>query len=171
MAEILQSGDAVLRKRALPVPDKDIGSTRLLRIVKEMSQALAKEESGVALAAPQIGVSLRLFIISARVFTRDGITMEDRVAPTEDLVFINPERVRTSRKTQKVSEGCLSVRGIFGTTVRHEKVSVRAYDTAGKRFVWNGSGLIAQIFEHEMDHLDGILFTDHAKELTGESKE
>lgn len=169
MAEIVQEGDAVLRKQALMVPQKDIGSTRLLRIIKEMSQALSKEPSGVALAAPQIGVSLRLFIVSAKVFTRDGVVVEDGTLPTEDLVFINPERVRTSRKIEAVSEGCLSVRGIFGTTMRHAKVSVRAYDRAGKRFVWNGSGLIAQIFEHEMDHLDGILFIDHARELAGES--
>lgn len=169
MAEIVQEGDPVLRKIAQPVPLKDIGSTRLSRIVGEMRVALAKEEHGVALAAPQIGVSLRLFIISKKVFADKHAELEAG-APvvTDDLVFINPEFVRRSRKLNKVSEGCLSVRGIFGMTRRHDKVSVRAYDEKGTRFVWNGTGLIAQIFEHETDHLNGTLFIDHAEDLTGE---
>jgi peptide deformylase len=102
------------------------------------------------------------------VFTRDGVEMEAGLTPTQDLVFINPELVRASKKVSKLSEGCLSVRGIFGMTKRNEKVSIRAYDREGKRFVWNGTGLIAQIFQHEMDHLEGILFTDHATEVTGD---
>lgn len=172
MAEIVQDGDAILRKVAEPVPLKDVGSSRLLRIIKEMEVALAKEEHGVALAAPQIGISLRLFIVSARIFKDNSVTMEEGAPiPKQDLVFINPEIVRTSRKRHKLSEGCLSVRGIFGTTDRHEKVTIRAYDREGKKFVWNGTGLMAQIFEHETDHLAGILFIDHAKNLTGESAE
>lgn len=168
MAEIVQEGDQVLRKVAQEVPLKDIGTSRLSRIIAEMSAALAKEENGVALAAPQIGVSLRLFIVAAKVFGNEGVEMEEGNTPTQDLVFINPEFVRSSKKLVKLSEGCLSVRGIFGITKRHDKVSIRAYDREGKRFVWNGTGLIAQIFEHEMDHLQGILFTDHAEEMTGE---
>ena len=171
MAEIVQEGDPVLRKVAAPVPSKDIGSTRLLRIIKEMKVALAKEEHGVALAAPQIGVSLRLFIISKKVFADKHADVEKGTPPPkDDLVFINPEFVRRSRKLHKLSEGCLSVRGIFGNTHRHDKVSVRAYNESGERFVWNGTGLIAQIFEHETDHLNGTLFIDHAEDLTGEEK-
>lgn len=169
MAEIVQEGDPVLRKVAQPVPLKDIGTPRLNRIIKEMKEALAKEEHGVALAAPQIGVSLRLFIIAKKVFDDKHADMEDGTgAPKDDLVFINPEFVRKSRKTARLSEGCLSVRGVFGMARRHDKASVRAYNERGERFVWNGTGLVAQIFEHETDHLDGVLFIDHAEELTGE---
>jgi peptide deformylase len=169
MAEIVQEGDPVLRKVAQPVPLKDIGSARLMRIIKDMQEALAKEEHGVALAAPQIGVSLRLFIIAKRVFNEKHADIEDGTeAPKDDLVFINPEFVRRSRKTSKMSEGCLSVRGIFGMARRHDKASIRAYNEKGERFVWNGSGLVAQIFQHETDHLNGTLFIDHAEELTGE---
>ena len=169
MAEIVQEGDPVLRKIAQPVPIKDIGSSRLLRIIKEMKAALAKEEHGVALAAPQIGVSLRLFIISKKVFADKHADIADGAfSVDDDIVFINPEFVRRSRKINKISEGCLSVRGIFGMARRHDKVTVRAYTEKGERFVWNGSGLIAQIFEHETDHLNGTLFIDHAVELTGE---
>jgi len=168
MAEIVQDGDPVLRKVAQPVPQKDIGSPRLSRIIKEMKDALEKEEHGVAIAAPQIGVSLRLFVVSRKVFRETQVRMEEAALPSEDLVFINPEFVRKSRRSHKTSEGCLSVRGIFGTTLRHDKASLRAYDEAGQRFVWNGSGLMAQIFEHEMEHLEGILFIDHATDLTGD---
>lgn len=170
MAEIVQDGDAVLRKVAQSVPEKDIGSSRLSRIIREMKEALAKEEHGVAIAAPQIGVSMRLFVVSKKVFRDEHVRVEEKTdMPQDDLVFINPEFVRRSKRTHKTSEGCLSVRGIFGTTVRHDKASIRAYDETGKRIVWNGSGLMAQIFEHEMEHLEGILFTDHAADLTGEA--
>lgn len=170
MAEIVQDGDPILRKIAQPVPQKDIGSPRLARIIKEMKDALDREEHGVAIAAPQIGVSLRLFVVSRKVFRDEHIQVEEATElPNEDLVFINPEFVRKSRRSHKTSEGCLSVRGIFGTTDRHDKASLRAYDETGQRFVWNGSGLMAQIFEHEMEHLEGVLFIDHAKDLTGEN--
>lgn len=170
MAEIVQDGDPVLRKIAQEVPKKDIGSSRLARIVADMKAALDKEEHGVAIAAPQIGVSLRIFVVSRKVFHESQVRMEEQVElPKDDLVFINPEFVRKSRRSHKTSEGCLSVRGIFGTTVRHDKASIKAYDEHGARFVWNGSGLMAQIFEHEMEHLDGTLFIDHATDLTGEA--
>ncbi len=170
VAEIVQDGDQILRKAAQLVPPKDIGSSRLMRIIKEMKAALAKEEHGVALAAPQIGVGLRLFIVSKKVFADAHVTTEDGTPPQDDLVFINPEITRRSRKINRVSEGCLSVRGIFGMARRHDKVTVKAYNEKGERFVWNGSGLMAQIFEHEADHLDGVLFIDHAEDLTGEDK-
>ncbi len=169
MAEIVQEGDQVLRKHAQPVPTQDIGSSRMMRIIDEMKVALAKEEHGVALAAPQIGVSLRLFIVSKKIFGDKHVEMEKGMeVPQDDLVFVNPEILRGSRKQSKLSEGCLSVRGIFGMTQRKDKVTIRAYDEHGARFVWNGSGLMAQIFQHETDHLDGILFIDHATDLTGE---
>lgn len=170
MAEIVQDGDKVLRKIAQHVPAKDIGSSRLNRIIAEMKEALAKEEHGVAIAAPQIGISMRIFVVSKKVFGESQVRVEEHTEmPQDDLVFINPDFVRKSKRTHKTSEGCLSVRGIFGTTVRHDKTSIRASDEKGGRFVWNGSGLMAQIFQHEMDHLEGILFTDHATELTGDA--
>lgn len=169
MAEIVQDGDPVLRKVAQEISQKDIGSSRLSRIIADMKQALDREEHGVAIAAPQIGVSLRLFVVSRKVFRDEHVRMEEQVElPKDDLVFINPEFVRKSRRSHKTSEGCLSVRGIFGTTSRHDKASIRAYDERGARFVWNASGLMAQIFEHEMEHLEGILFIDHATDLTGD---
>jgi peptide deformylase len=64
-----------------------------------------------------------------------------------------------------MDEGCLSVRGVYGTTKRHERVTLSAFDTDGKKFQRSAGGLMAQIFEHEIDHLNGILFIDHAERL------
>lgn len=73
--------------------------------------------------------------------------------------------MRLSRKKREMSEGCLSVRGVYGKVLRHEKASVKAVDERGKPFIYHGSGLIAHIFQHECDHLEGILYIDKATSL------
>lgn len=133
-----------------------------------MKKALAGEEFGVAIAAPQIGESVRIFVVSGRAMLPEDAP-EDTLRP-EDITFINPEIVRLSRTKKEMSEGCLSVRGKYGTVVRHEKASVKALDESGKPFTYNGTGLVAHIFQHEYDHLDGILYIDKAKKLTSDSK-
>jgi len=158
--KIVQSEDVVLRLKAKPIQDEFFGSAKLKKIIKDMSQALAAEEDGVALAAPQIGLSWRLFIVSGKIFSQ-----EDK-APTKDLVFINPIITKLSKKRSSLDEGCLSTRWWYGKTRRSDKAAVEAFDENGKKFRWNGAGLMAQIFQHEIDHLEGVLFTDHAKDLT-----
>lgn len=123
-----------------------------------MSEALARESDGAALAAPQIGESLRIFIISGKLFQTQGET-----TPPADLVFINPKITKQSQKKQKIEEGCLSVRWLYGPVSRAEKATIEAYDETGKKFTRSGSGLMAQIFQHEIDHLDGVLFIDKTK--------
>lgn len=162
---IVQEGHAVLRERALPVLKKDFGSLKLKNLIQKMSRVLAKEQFGVAIAAPQVGESLRLFVVSGRVFDA-----EDTDVKTPDMVFINPEITRLSRKKREMSEGCLSVRGKYGTVMRHERASVKAYDENGRSFSYHGTGLIAHIFQHECDHLDGILYIDKAEKLRDESE-
>ncbi|HEY6020459.1 MAG TPA: peptide deformylase [Candidatus Paceibacterota bacterium] len=166
---VVQVGDPVLRAIAKPVAKKDIGTPALTKTLKHMSQVLAKEEYGVALAAPQIGESLRIFVISGRVFKEEG-DEEDTTPTPPDKVFINPTITNLSRKKREMSEGCLSVRGKYGTVMRHEKASVRAWDEAGKLFTYNGSGLVAHIFQHECDHLDGTLYIDKAVKLEDDEK-
>ncbi len=155
MKKIVQQNDPVLRQKAKTVPLSDIGSVKIEKVIKEMSESLASCEDGVAIAAPQIGVGLRIFVVSKKIF-KDG---------EEDAVFINPEIIKLSKKKSELDEGCLSVRWIYGKTKRADKASVKALDQQGNPFTWNGSGLIAQIFQHEIDHLDGILFVDHATDL------
>jgi len=160
---IVQVGAPVLREVARPIAKKDIGSRQLVALIKKMKKVLETEKYGVALAAPQVGESLRLFIIAGRVLLPEDAS-EDTVAPPH-LVFINPELVRTSRKKVEVSEGCLSVRGKYGSVLRYERATVKALDEEGQPFVHNGSGLLAQIFQHELDHLAGVLFIDKALKL------
>ena len=183
---ILQSGASVLRATAKPVPRKDMGSAKINKVIARMRAALKPEENGVAIAAPQIGESLRIFVVAGKVFKEEEEPQHarkkvlgfpqpperhrpdhfsDHTTVPPDKVFINPELIRTSRKKNAVSEGCLSVRGVYGMVKRSEKASVRAFDEAGKPFTYHGSGLIAQIFQHEMDHLSGTLFIDKAEKL------
>lgn len=163
---IIQSGDSVLRAQAKPVPISAVGTPEITRVIVAMKKALAPEEHGVAIAAPQIGESLRIFVIAGKAFTRaEGRPDDDESIAPPDRVFINPEITRTSRATSLMSEGCLSVRGLYGSVRRHEKATVRALDEHGKAFTMHGSGLIAQIFQHEIDHLNGTLFIDKAESL------
>lgn len=158
--KIIQAIDPILREIAKPVSKKDISSRTVRGLVRRMSELLKKEQFGVALAAPQVGAPMRLFIVAGKIF-----------GPKEkDRTFINPEITRRSRKKFELPEGCLSVRGKYGTVERHEKTSIRAYDEKGRLFVHHASGLIAQIFQHEIDHLEGILYTDRAVLLHDEPK-
>lgn len=162
--DIVQEGTQVLRDIAEPIAEREFGGATLAKLLKDMALALDAQPDGVALAAPQIGVSKRIFI-----------TREDRMLPpTEEGapvppptvgVFINPELIRVSRRKEEMDEGCLSVRGIYGRTKRHERATVKAYDADGNSFTRGAGGILAQAFQHEIDHLDGILFIDHAKHL------
>src|SRR3989338_11654738 len=152
---ILNRSAKVLRQKALPVPLKDIGTKKLGDIIAKMKNAVRAEEDGVAIAAPEVGAGLRLFIVKGGVLPRYE----------NDRVFINPEIVKISRKKQKVEEGCLSVRWLYGVVERHEKITITAWDEKGRKQTIGASGLLSQIFQHEIDHLDGILFTDKAENV------
>lgn len=175
MKEIVQDGAKVLDEVAKPVPEEMFGTAELAQIISDMTEALDKELEGVALAAPQIGVSYRIFIVRVdRTIpppSNKGRTLNPNsqgstfVASPEVDVYINPEIIKTSRKRAEVDEGCLSVRGVYGVTKRHERVTVRARRVDGSKFERGAGGLLAQIFEHETDHLNGILFTEHAEHL------
>ncbi len=162
---IVQEGDPVLRGKAKPVAKKDIGSVKISKIIAQMKKILAKEEFGVAIAAPQIGEPLRIFVISGKVFAPKVEGDQKASPPPPDRVFINPEITRLSRKKSEMSEGCLSVRGKYGTVMRHEKASIKALDENGKTVTYHGAELVGHIFQHECDHLDGILYTDKAIQL------
>lgn len=167
---IVQKEDPVLRAHAKQVPLSEIGTKKLNDILAMMKKALDAEADGVAIAAPQIGVSLRIFIVSGKAFAiearNDGTeTTKPPSGEYPDMICINPEITKRSKKKVRVPEGCLSVRWLYGNTLRNEKATIKARDQHGKLFTYGGSGLIAQIFQHETDHLDGILFIDHAKNI------
>ena len=169
MKEIVQDGAEVLREIAKPVPEELFGSAKLARIISDMTKALDYEIEGVALAAPQMNIPYRIFVVRKDRTLPPVLVPEGTPPPPLPLpeieVYINPEIVKTSRRHSKMDEGCLSIRGVYGTTRRHQRVTLRARRLDGSSFERGGGGIMAQIFEHEIDHLNGILFTDHAEHL------
>lgn len=147
-----------LRLISDPVQKSEFGSQELLDIIAAMKMEAIRDHDGVALAAPQISINKRIFVIAERSY--------DEKQKWKPQVFINPEIIDNSKKTMCVHEGCLSVRDIYGKTDRYKNITVKAYDEYGHQFTYGAGGLIAHIIQHEIDHLDGILFIDHGYELT-----
>lgn len=179
---ILQKEEKVLRQIAKNVPLEDIGTEKINKIISEMKEALDSQDDGVAIAAPQIGYSLRIFVVSRKVEEilaeakesklnkNKPVNEEVETNPkininSKDLVFINPVIKKLSKEKKSVEEGCLSVRYLYGQVKRSTKATVEAYDENGKKFQRGGTGLVAQIFQHEIDHLDGVLFIDKAQNV------
>ena len=163
IVQIDETKDNVLRQEAMSVTQKEWGSDALKNTVKIMQQKLLVEYDGVALAAPQIGISKRIFVVASQAYTKE--------TKWKPLVFINPTIIKASKKNEEMQEGCLSVRWIYGKTMRATSVTVEAYDSNGNKFTYGASGLIAQIFQHEIDHLHGILFIDKGYDFEEFSEE
>ncbi|HUC88952.1 MAG TPA: peptide deformylase [Candidatus Paceibacterota bacterium] len=175
MIEIVQNGNSVLRKIAKEVPVAGIVKPKIQKILKDMAEALHSQDDGVAIAAPQIGLPLRIFIVSGRIFEEDFIRGKKPDIETKligknikyhkDLIFINPIFKKISKDKKLMVEGCLSVRPIYGKVRRATRATIEAHDEHGKKFTKEASGLLAHIFQHETDHLNGILFIDKAKDI------
>jgi len=157
------SDNALLRKKAEAVPVAEISSPRIQQIIKDMSEALRATVDGIGIAAPQIGESLRIFIASEEAVALDPTTKTK--AEWLHWVFINPEITSIALTTEEDSEGCLSVPGTFGITKRAEKATIRAFNEHGQAVERSATGLLARLFQHEVDHLNGKLFIDHATDL------
>jgi len=162
MSDIVQKDNPVLHKAAALVPIEKITSPEIQGIIAKMSALLSKESDGIALAAPQIGQSLRIFVVSDNLLKQADKAYK---AAGRDLVFINPEIVKTSKEKKMVEEGCLSVRWLYGKVPRSVRATIKAFDEHGAKIERGASGVLAQIFQHEVDHLNGMLFTDRADEL------
>jgi peptide deformylase len=157
IVQIDENAHNPLREIAEPVKKSEFGGRELKELIALMQSTLAKEDDGVALAAPQIAIKKRIFVVSPEAYDKD--------AKWKPLVFINPTITKASKKMEERQEGCLSVRWIYGKTQRHTSATVEAYDENGNKFSFGGTGLIAHIFQHEIDHLDGVLFIDHGYDL------
>jgi len=160
MVEIVQDGHKALRKIADEVAEKEFGSVKLLKNLEDMREALESQDDGVALAAPQIAITKRIFVVSPKIL-KDGSAPKDL-----PLVYINPVITKISKDKKKMDEGCLSVRPLYGVVKRSSRVTVEAKDENGDEFSVSAAGLLAQIFQHEIDHLDGVLFIDKATNIT-----
>lgn len=149
---ILKQGDPLLNKHCREVTDFN---ARLHTLLDDMKETLA-EANGVGLAAPQVGVLRRAVIV-----------LETNVAEEEEeymIELVNPVIIEADGE-QVGAEGCLSVPGEFGIVKRPEHVKVRAQDRNGNFFEVEGEGLTARAFCHELDHLDGTLFTTKASRM------
>jgi len=163
MSKLVPESHPALHSIAEEVPTEEIKTPKIQKVIKDMRDALhsydAQGFNGVAIAAPQIGVSLRIFL----VHDTSKEKKEERGIP--DLVAINPVITKLSKKKHTVGEGCLSVPESYGAVTRAERATLRAYDENGNEYERGASGLLAQIFQHEVDHLDGTLFIDRAEKV------
>ena len=152
--DIVTLPNKILRKRTQPITQYD---AQLQQLIDDMIDTM-RDAPGVGLAAPQIGQSIKLTVIETLPeIDEDGNVIED----SRDLyVITNPEIVWTSRKTVDGIEGCLSIPGYLGEVERHESIRVRAQDRYGKKIKLRLNGWTARIFQHEIDHLNGVLYID-----------
>jgi len=151
--KIVQKNDPVLREKAEPVVISDILSPKIQHIISDMKIAMNSEKDAVAIAAPQIGLPLQIFAVVGRYFD------------SEDMVFINPKILKLSKDKSEMEEGCLSARYLYGKVLRSNKATIEAYNEKGEKIRRGASGLLAQVFQHETDHLIGVLFLDKAKDV------
>lgn len=154
--KIVKIPDPILEKKTSPV--KEI-TPEILKLVKDMMDT-CKKANGIGLAAPQIGKSLRICIID----------LEHMGLPP--FALINPKIVKNSWKKVEMEEGCLSIPGLFGIVKRPAKVTVKATNIEGVDTKFEADGILARVIQHEIDHLDGVLFTSKMlKQTSGQPKE
>lgn len=156
--KIREDGDALLLKKSRPITSFD---QRLHTLIDDMRDTLL-EADGVGLAAPQVGVLRRVVLVM-------DTSKEDLEPEMQIIELLNPEIIEADG-SQKGSEGCLSVPGRFGLVERPNHVKVRAQDRYGEFFEVEGTGLTARCFCHEIDHLDGHLFTERMERFLTEEE-
>jgi peptide deformylase len=154
LLKIVNIPDPVLRRKAHKVTDFDKDFSQL---VDDMIDTM-REAPGVGLAAPQVGVSKRLVVIEYG-------DEENEEAPKKLFVLVNPEIISQSEETVKGIEACLSVPGLVGEVDRFEAIAIKGQNRHGKPVKVKAQGWLARIFQHEIDHLDGIIYTDRAIEV------
>ena len=158
LRRIVTLPDPVLKRKAHPVNKFD---KTLHTLLDDMVETM-RDAPGVGLAAPQIGLSERIIVIE--YFERDE-QEEVEDAPKKVWAVINPEIVKVSEEKLIGVEGCLSIPGLVGEVERHAEVQVKGLNRHGKSMKIKARGWLARIFQHEIDHLNGILFTERATRL------
>ena len=158
---IIGPDNPILRKKARAVAN--VNDPAVQKLIDDMLETM-REAPGVGLAAPQVAVSQRLTVIEYAELPPDA--PEDAPPPEPKLyVIINPEIVARSDEMVDGTEGCLSIPGYVGNVLRHEAVTVKALNRKGKPIKIKAKGWLARIFQHEIDHLDGVLFIDKASKM------
>jgi len=154
LREVTKVPDPILRRKARKVTDF---GPELQNLIDDMVDTM-RDEPGVGLAAPQVNVSLRLIVVE---FGDE----ENEDVPPKLFTVANPEFSRMSKDTVVGTEGCLSIPGIVGDVERSEAVTVKGQNRHGQPVTIKARGWLARIFQHEVDHLDGVLFVDRADKI------
>lgn len=152
LREVVTIPDEVLRRKAHKVTNFD---QDLSTLIEDMFETM-RQAPGVGLAAPQIDISQRVIIVEYA---------EDEAEKPKSFAVINPEIIKTSAETELGIEGCLSIPNLVGEVERFSAVVVKGFNKQGKPVKIKSSGWLARIFQHEIDHLEGILFTDRATRI------
>jgi peptide deformylase len=145
--EIIIEPNPILRKKSAEI--KNINDKQFQQLCLDMAETMKKKD-GVGLAAPQIGQNIRLIIIN----TKEGA-----------VCMINPKIIKKSLTKEWGEEGCISVPNVFGQVKRCKKIICKYLNKDGKEVKINAKGLMARVIQHEIDHLDGILFIDKARDI------
>ena len=161
--KIVQAGEPVLRQKARDLTPEEIRSPEIQRLIEQMRDTM-RDAPGVGLAAPQVGVGLRLVVIEDRAEYHAGASPADLAtrerAPVAFHVLINPKLVVEDPTPAEFHEGCLSVSGFAALVARHRGVRVEALNEHGQPVTVSAKGWYARIIQHELDHLDGTLYID-----------
>lgn len=152
--EVITLPHPVLRRKARKVTDF---GAELQTLIDDMIETM-RTAPGVGLAAPQVNVSQRVIVVE---FGDE----EDEDVPAKLYAVVNPEITRTSREVVMGTEGCLSIPEIVGDVERPEDATIKGYNRHGQPVKIKASGWLARIFQHEVDHLDGVLFVDRAERV------
>jgi peptide deformylase len=155
LRKIVTLPEAVLRRKARAVTTFD---KSLQTVIDDMIETM-RQAPGVGLAAPQIGLSERLIVVEYFEHEEDE---EKEDAPKKIYTLLNPEIVKASEEMVMGIEGCLSIPGLVGEVDRHAAVQIKALNRHGKPTKIKAEGWLARIFQHEIDHLNGVLFPDRA---------
>ena len=158
LRKIVTLPDPVLKRKARAVGKFD---KNLQSLLNDMVETM-RDAPGVGLAAPQIGLSERIIVVEYYEHEKDEDEEKEDAPKKKVWAVINPEIVRASGETLMGVEGCLSIPGLVGEVERHAEVQVKGMNRHGKPMKIKAKGWLARIFQHEIDHLNGILFTERA---------
>ena len=154
--ELVRMGNPILRLTSTPVAIEDIQTQEMKSLLTDMYDTM-KENGGIGIAAPQIGVSSQVSLIEIP----ENSTRYEGTSATQLFTIINPKIEITNNEPQGFWEGCLSVPGLKGYVERPQGVKVNYLDENAQEKSIEFTGFLATVFQHEIDHLNGILFTDH----------
>lgn len=161
--KIVQAGEPVLRRRARDLTPEEMTSPAVRQLISLMRETM-RDAPGVGLAAPQVGVDVRLAVIEDRADYQAGLSAEELAArerkPVDFHVIINPRLVVEDPEPVEFYEGCLSVSGFSALVRRARGVRVEAFNENGEAISLQARGWYARILQHEIDHLDGMLYID-----------